>query len=80
MKFGQLSEIEVALGHLDEANNVVDRAEAGAEVERTGAFFLHLNGEILAASHAGLFRISFDPEKYPRLSRRFLLVSTRVVL
>ena len=74
-------QIEIALRQLDEADEVIDRAEAGAEVERAGPFLLHLNGQILAAGHAGVFRIGFDLARSSRGYRAAsCVVSTRTVL
>src|SRR5688572_25116560 len=53
-------DIEISLGHLDEAHQFIDGAKAGPEVQGAGSFLLHLNREILAAGHAGVYRISFD--------------------
>ena len=50
----------------------VDRAEAGAEVQRAGAFFLHLNGQIFAARNIGIFRISFDFRKVTKIIETIL--------
>ena len=52
--------IEVRLLKFRKTNQAIDRAEAGAEVERAGAFFLHDDIEVLAAGHDGVGRLGLD--------------------
>ena len=55
-----VEKVEVRLLQFGKSDQAVDRAEAGAEVERAGAFFLHDHIEILAAGHHGIGRLGLD--------------------
>ena len=55
-----IQQVEVALAQLDEADQVFDRAVAGAEIERAGAFLLHLHEKILPAWNARVLRVGID--------------------
>ena len=58
-----VQQIKIALVQFREADNAVDRAEARAEVQRTGPLLLHLHGQVLAPFHACVLRIGLDLEK-----------------
>src|SRR4029077_14647197 len=55
-----VQQIEISLGQLDEADDAIDRAVAGAKIQGTGAFFFNLDGQILAAGNIRVLRIRFD--------------------
>src|SRR5205823_1844312 len=56
---GPVQQIEIALRKLDEPDQLVDGAEARAEIKRAGPFLFYLNGEVLASGHSRVFRIGF---------------------
>ena len=62
-KIRPVHDIEISLRHFDKTNQLIDRAEAGAEVERAGSLFLHLDDEVLASVYTRIFRIRFDLRK-----------------
>ena len=53
---GPAENVEVRLLHFGETDEAVDRAEAGTEIERTGALFLDDDIEVLAAGNHGVGR------------------------
>ena len=59
-KGGIIQEVKIALAQLDETEQALDRAEAGAEIERARPFFLHLHEEVFATGNARLLRIGID--------------------
>src|SRR4029077_373533 len=55
-----VEKIEIALCQSRESHQLIHCAEAAAEAERAGPFFLHQNVQIFAARYVRVFRISLD--------------------
>src|SRR5262249_21370279 len=67
-----VKQVEITLGEFCESNQLIDGAESSAETKRTGPFFLHQNGEILATGDIGIFGISLDFCKITQVLETFL--------
>ena len=71
-KGGPVKKVEIALREFHEANQLIHGAEAAAEAERTGPFFLQQNGEIFAARYVRLLRIGLDLCEVTQVLQTFL--------
>ena len=69
---GPVRDIEVGLLDFSKADQAVDRAEARAEVERTGAFFLHYHIQIFAAGNDSVGWLRFDLGEIVQILKAFL--------
>ncbi len=71
-KVRPVHDVEIALRQFDETNQAIDGAKAGAEIERSGPFFLDLDGEIFPAGYAGIFGISLNLRKVAQIIQALL--------
>ena len=67
-----IGDIEVALSQLHETDQLINGAITGAEVERTGSLFFHLDNQILAAFHSGFLRVGLNLCKVAEIFESFL--------
>src|SRR4029077_4255702 len=71
---GPVQQIKISLRHFNEPDQLVDRTETRAEVERTGAFLFHLDREVLPPRYPGVLGIGFDFGKIPEIIEALLSV------
>ena len=69
---GPVRDIEVGLLDFSKADQAVDRAEARAEVERTGAFFLYDHIQVLSAGNDSIGGLGFDLGEIVQILEAFL--------